>query len=37
MHEVQDISWMTAVGLQGAWEILTDLSKTFAVTTPAKS
>jgi iron complex transport system substrate-binding protein len=37
VHEVPDITWMTAVGLQGAWEILTDMSKTFAVTAPAKS
>ncbi|GAA1586156.1 iron-siderophore ABC transporter substrate-binding protein [Kribbella sancticallisti] len=37
VHEVQDITWMTAVGLQGAWEILTDLAKTFDVPAPSKS
>ncbi|MEV5963915.1 iron-siderophore ABC transporter substrate-binding protein [Kribbella sp. NPDC051952] len=37
VHEVPDLTWMTAVGLQGAWEILTDLAKTFDVPAPAKS
>lgn len=37
VHEVDDITWMTAVGLQGAWVILTDLAKTFEVPAPAKS
>jgi iron complex transport system substrate-binding protein len=27
---------MTAVGLQGAWSILTDLAKTFDVPAPVK-
>jgi iron complex transport system substrate-binding protein len=37
VHEVEDITWMTAVGLQGAWVILTDLAKTFDVPAPVKS
>ncbi|MGC4939595.1 ABC transporter substrate-binding protein [Kribbella sp. DT2] len=37
VHEVPDITWMTAVGLQGAWVILTDLAKTFDVPAPVKS
>ncbi|TWD74979.1 iron complex transport system substrate-binding protein [Kribbella amoyensis] len=37
VHEVPDLTWMTAVGLQGAWVILTDLAKTFDVPAPAKS
>jgi iron complex transport system substrate-binding protein len=37
VHEVEDITWMTAVGLQGAWVILTDLAKTFDVPAPSKS
>jgi iron complex transport system substrate-binding protein len=37
VHEVPDMTWMTAVGLQGAWVILTDLAKTFEVPAPAKS
>lgn len=37
VHEVPDLTWMTAVGLQGAWVILTDLARTFAVPTPTKS
>lgn len=37
VHEVDDITWMTAVGIQGAWVILTDLAKTFDVPEPAKS
>lgn len=37
VHEVEDITWMTAVGLQGAWVILSDLAKTFDVPAPAKS
>jgi iron complex transport system substrate-binding protein len=37
VHEVPDITWMTAVGLQGGWEILTDLAKTFDVPAPVKS
>ncbi|MEI8412448.1 MULTISPECIES: ABC transporter substrate-binding protein [unclassified Kribbella] len=37
VHEVPDLTWMTAVGLQGAWVILTDLAKTFEVEAPAKS
>ena len=37
VHEVPDLTWMTAVGLQGAWSILTDLAKTFDVPAPAKS
>jgi len=28
---------MTAVGLQGAWVILTDLAKTFGVDAPVKA
>ncbi|MEU4198181.1 iron-siderophore ABC transporter substrate-binding protein [Kribbella sp. NPDC026611] len=34
VHEVPDLTWMTAVGLQGARVILTDLAKTFAVPAP---
>jgi iron complex transport system substrate-binding protein len=34
VHEVQDLTWMTAVGLQGAWVILTDLATTFGVEAP---
>jgi iron complex transport system substrate-binding protein len=37
VHEVPDLTWMTAVGLQGAWVILTDLAKTFDVPAPVKS
>ncbi|TDU91849.1 iron complex transport system substrate-binding protein [Kribbella voronezhensis] len=37
VHEVPDITWMTAVGLQGAWSILTDLSTTFDVPAPERS
>jgi iron complex transport system substrate-binding protein len=37
VHEVPDLTWMTAVGLQGAWVILTDLAKTFEVPAPVKS
>jgi iron complex transport system substrate-binding protein len=37
VHEVPDLAWMTAVGLQGAWVILTDLAKTFDVPAPVKS
>ncbi|ADB34183.1 periplasmic binding protein [Kribbella flavida DSM 17836] len=37
VHEVPDLTWMTAVGLQGAWAILTDLAKTFDVPAPVKS
>jgi iron complex transport system substrate-binding protein len=37
VHEVDDLTWMTAVGLQGAWVILTDLAKTFDVPGPVKS
>lgn len=37
VHEVPDLTWMTAVGLQGAWSILTDLAKTYDVAAPAKS
>ncbi|MGW7683848.1 ABC transporter substrate-binding protein [Kribbella sp. NPDC054772] len=36
VHEVPDLTWMTAVGLQGAWAILTDLAKTFDVAAPVK-
>ncbi|MFC0626873.1 ABC transporter substrate-binding protein [Kribbella deserti] len=36
VHEVSDITWMTAVGLQGAWVILTDLAKAFDVPAPVK-
>ena len=36
VHEVDDLTWMTAVGLQGAWVILGDLAKTFDVPAPAK-
>ncbi|MEU0096480.1 iron-siderophore ABC transporter substrate-binding protein [Kribbella sp. NPDC006257] len=37
VHEVPDITWMTAVGLQGAWSILTDLCTTFDVAVPEHS
>lgn len=37
VHEVDDITWMTAVGLQGAWVILTDLAETFDVPSPVKA
>lgn len=37
VHEVPDLTWMTAVGLQGAWVILTDLAKTFGVDAPVKA
>lgn len=37
VHEVPDLTWMTAVGLQGAWSILTDLAKTFDVPAPVKA
>ena len=37
VHEVPDLTWMTAVGLQGAWSILTDLAKTFDVPAPLKA
>lgn len=36
VHDVPDLTWMTAVGLQGAWSILTDLAKTFDVPEPVK-
>jgi iron complex transport system substrate-binding protein len=36
VHEVPDLTWMTAVGLQGAWAILTDLTTTFDVPTPER-
>jgi iron complex transport system substrate-binding protein len=36
VHEVPDLTWMTAVGLQGAWAILTDLASTFGVEAPVK-
>lgn len=36
VHEVPDLTWMTAVGLQGAWVILTDLAKTFDTPAPTK-
>ncbi|TCC39219.1 ABC transporter substrate-binding protein [Kribbella sindirgiensis] len=36
VHDVPDLTWMTAVGLQGAWSILTDLAKTFDVPAPVK-
>ncbi|GAA0619621.1 iron-siderophore ABC transporter substrate-binding protein [Kribbella sandramycini] len=36
VHEVPDLTWMTAVGLQGAWVILGDLAKSFGVEAPAK-
>jgi iron complex transport system substrate-binding protein len=36
VHDVPDLTWMTAVGLQGAWSILTDLAKTFDVPGPVK-
>jgi len=36
VHEVPDITWMTAVGLQGAWSILTDLCTTFDVPAPER-
>jgi iron complex transport system substrate-binding protein len=37
VHEVPDITWMTAVGLQGAWSILSDLCTTFDVPAPERS
>jgi len=37
VHEVSDTTWMTGVGLQGAWAILTDLAQTFDVPAPAKA
>jgi iron complex transport system substrate-binding protein len=37
VHEVPDLTWMTAVGLQGAWAILTDLANTFTVPAPTRS
>ena len=37
VHEVPDLTWMTAVGLQGAWAILADLAKSFTVPAPTKS
>jgi iron complex transport system substrate-binding protein len=37
VHDVPDLTWMTAVGLQGAWAILTDLAKTFDVPAPVKA
>jgi iron complex transport system substrate-binding protein len=37
VHEVPDLTWMTAVGLQGAWVILDDLAKSFDVPAPVKS
>ena len=36
VHEVDDLTWMTAVGLQGGWIILGDLAKTFGVPAPVK-
>lgn len=36
VHEVSDTTWMTAVGLQGAWVILSDTAKAFGVPAPAK-
>jgi iron complex transport system substrate-binding protein len=36
VHEVQDLTWMTAVGLQGAWVILTDLANAFGVGAPVE-
>ena len=36
VHDVPDLTWMTAVGLQGAWSMLTDLAKTFDVPAPVK-
>ncbi|MFI7418954.1 ABC transporter substrate-binding protein [Nonomuraea sp. NPDC049684] len=35
-HEVSDLTWMSAVGIQGAHAILDDLAKTFSVD-PAKA
>ncbi|MFC7648315.1 ABC transporter substrate-binding protein [Streptosporangium lutulentum] len=35
-HDVSDVTWMTAVGIQGAHSILDDLAKTFEVD-PAKA
>ncbi|MEU1387490.1 MULTISPECIES: iron-siderophore ABC transporter substrate-binding protein [unclassified Nonomuraea] len=35
-HEVSDLTWMSAVGIQGAQAILDDLAKTFSVD-PAKA
>jgi len=37
VHEVSDTTWMTGVGLQGAWAILTDLAQTFDIPAPAKA
>jgi iron complex transport system substrate-binding protein len=37
VHEVPDLTWMTAVGLQGAWAILTDLATSFTVPAPTRS
>jgi iron complex transport system substrate-binding protein len=37
VHEVDDLTWMTAVGLQGAWVILADLAKTLDVPAPVQS
>ena len=36
VHEVKDITWMTAVGLQGAWVILSDMAKVFGVPAPVQ-
>jgi len=36
VHDVPDLTWMTAVGLQGAWSMLDDLAKTFGVPAPVK-
>ncbi|GAA3106728.1 iron complex transport system substrate-binding protein [Kribbella aluminosa] len=36
VHDVPDLTWMTAVGLQGAWAILDDLAKTFDVPAPVR-
>ncbi|HEY3512479.1 iron-siderophore ABC transporter substrate-binding protein [Kribbella sp. NPDC051137] len=36
VHDVPDLTWMTAVGLQGAWSILDDLAKTFGVPAPVR-
>lgn len=36
VHDVPDLTWMTAVGLQGAWSMLNDLAKTFGVPAPVK-
>ncbi len=37
VHEVSDTTWMTAVSIQGAWQILADLAGTFGVPSPATS